>query len=201
MKLQQLKKAQTMNPQTIKTQNDKTLKKHAGLTIIETMAVIVIIAILATIAASGISSYIDRANYTKTASDLGSYDYAIQTMMLEHPAVVSGASETDDAATEAAILDLMTTTFPVELSMDATTEQPTMVDPWGNTYMVEIDYGSKTTEYTTECFIYIYTYGSDATTAGADDAYLVVQYSDGEVFSDIQTNVDYDGTHVALGTI
>lgn len=173
-------------------------KKHDGFTIVETMAVIVIIAILAAVAIVGISSYMDRANYSKVNADLGSYDYAIQTMMLEYPAVVSGAQAYGtETVGEDSIQALLEDILPAELALATDGATTIMQDPWGGVYNVEIT-DTDSTDYTNECYIYIYTYGGDANADGGDDAFLVVQYGDGEVFSTIFTNVDYDNTEVAF---
>ena len=184
--------------------------KRKGFTIIQLVIGMLIFAILTGVAFFGISIYTAQANETRVASDLGTFEVAIKDYMLNNLGACSDGAlspvglnhyltkentltsdtDDDDIGSEVSV--------SAGVGGEASYKKlSTLEDPWGHQYRVVIrnnadrqagdsDLGGKGTD---RAFIYVYSMGKDGKGAAEDtkqdDSVLVVQYSDGEVFSKV----------------
>lgn len=170
-----------------------------------------IFAILTGIAFYGISAYTAQANETRVSSDLGTFEVAIKDYMLNNVAACSDGKLTPVGLNHYLTKENTLTSdtdadddigSEVSVSAGAGGEASykklsTLEGPWEHQYRVVIrnnadrqysdgEYGAKGTD---RAFVYVYSMGKDgkgvANDTKQDDSVLVVQYSDGEVFSKI----------------
>ena len=197
---------------------NKFMKKaHKGFTIIQLVIGMLIFAILTGIAFYGVSVYTAQANETRVDSDLGTFEVAIKDYMLNNVNACSDGGLTLDGlnqylteenkalAAEAAALDAGVAPAAAE-SGKANAKllaKSTLMDPWGHNYRIYIMNNTDGAEKigTDSAKIYVYTMGKDNKGAGttgnkADDSVLVVQYSDGEVFSRVYQPSDVKNASV-----
>lgn len=187
-------------------------KSHKGFTIIQMVIGMLIFAILTGIAFYGVSVYTAQANETRVDSDLGTFEVAIKDYMLNNVNKCSdgnldlaGLNEyltEENKVTAGSLTGEVVDAAASAANKNDTTlgGKSTLKDPWGHEYRVVImnDTDGAANIGTDSAKIYVYTIGKDNTFASdkKDDSVLVVQYSDGEVYSRV-----YQPSDVKNGSI
>lgn len=192
-------------------------KSHKGFTIIQLVIGMLIFAILTGIAFYGVSVYTAQANETRVDSDLGTFEVAIKDYMLNNADKCSDGSLSLDKLNEYLTDENKLKSTGIVHELDSTQETAakfgaseigvsTLTDPWGHEYRIVIandtdsdaadaaDKAAPDAKGTDRAEIYVYTCGKDSRAAGGDtkedDSVLVVQYSDGEVYSRVYQPAD-----------
>ena len=188
-------------------------KNRKAFSLVELVVVILIIAVLAVAVFAGGSKTIRKSQVSRTVSDLHNFSIAAETVLNENPYVanISTASDYnawDGAAASSKIVNALnnllaedyklepaaTTTNITNSLSDSTTAfayQSKKTDAWGNHYFVIFDlqdlHGTRNSDF----YITVISAGPDAKTAiggtlganGADDIFMLAQYTDGDVAS------------------
>ena len=189
----------------------KNHKKRKGFSLIELIVVILIIAILALAVFAGGSAAIKKSQIARTTSDLHNFSIAIESAMNETPSVanitaVSGMTGTivkavNDNLSADYQLHRVTAkpTGNLRLIQGTTDTTDTFVvyesdktDAWGNPYYVVFDATERHSAGISEFYVTVVSAGpnaqtnisrkgTDVTGIEADDLFLLVQYTDGDV--------------------
>ena len=132
------------------------MREHKkGFTLIELMAVIVILGILTTIVVVNVTPFLQRANYEKVRVDLAQIDKALETYRFQHYSY-----PTTDQSLEALIVapqDIRNPNlFPPDGYLSSFPQ-----DPWGNDYLYL--FPGQYSKYD------LFTYGADGAVGGDGD--------------------------------
>ncbi|MFI3228137.1 MAG: type II secretion system protein [Clostridia bacterium] len=158
------------------------MKKRKGMTLIEIMVVLVIIAILSVAVFIGGNTYINKSRETSVREDFGSFEIAIQTMMLENNKYATNGI---DGAHED-LVKLMNVYLADELHITGTSNSDTFSvkeDAWSNQYKVVFNADATNTEFK----IHIISYGTDSITSQTaenideNDLMMVVELEKGQI--------------------
>lgn len=194
-----------------------------GFSLVELVVVILIIAVLAVAVFAGGSASIRKAQVSRVSSDLHNFDIAMSTYMNENRSLVNltnsdAKAEFDKEVQKLnAVLpvdytfstdtpDLSGTQFTMDASLIA--YQSSKTDPWGNPYMLIIDTTDRNSGLS-EYYLTTVSAGPNAQanlsgTLDVDDIFLLSQYSDGSVASQIynmkEDKKDATGAPLTMGS-
>lgn len=159
-----------------------SMTKRKGMTLIEVMVVLVIIAILSVAVFIGGNTYINKSREASVKEDFGSFELAIQTMMLENNKYATNGI---DGAHED-LIKLMNVYLADELHISGTSNSDTFSvkeDAWSNQYKVVFNADSTDTEFK----VHIISYGPDSITSSTsgnideNDLMMVVELQKGQI--------------------
>ena len=126
-----------------------------GFTLIELMAVIVILGILTTIVVINVSPFLQRANFEKIRADLAQVEKAIETYRFQHYSYPT--TEQGIEALFVAPKDIKNPSlYPPDGYLSSVPQ-----DPWGNEFLYL--FPGQYSKYD------VFTYGADATVGGEGD--------------------------------
>ena len=132
------------------------MREHKkGFTLIELMAVIVILGILTTIVVVNVTPFLQRANYEKVRVDLAQIDKALETYRFQHYSY-----PTTDQSLEALIVAPQDIRNPNLFPSDGYLSSFPQ-DPWGNDYLYL--FPGQYSKYD------LFTYGADGAVGGDGD--------------------------------
>lgn len=145
---------------------DKNVKKRKGMTLVELLGVMVVIAILSVIAIGGISAARDNANVTSVISDMRTFENSVKQMLMIHPEVMKFVYNKPANAAETMVKYLNEQTeeqWDFEFIGGGTDEFGTQIttnnnsgaiatttikrDAWGNAYTLYIYFDDLATTY------------------------------------------------------